>query len=93
VIVYQQIENYWLSPRLSSETMTLHGGVAFGAAIGGGALFGPMGAFMALPVAALVTSFVKNYRRTNEVVYRSVYDTDDRAGDDGPATAAPDGTP
>jgi len=84
VIVYQQIENYWLSPRLSSQTMTLNGGLAFGAAIGGGALFGPMGAFMALPVAALVTSFIKNYRRGNEVVYRSAYDTDDESPDSEP---------
>lgn len=84
VLVYQQIENYWLSPRLSAKTMTLNGGLAFGAALGGGALFGPMGAFMALPVAALVTSFVQNYRQGNEVVYRSVYDVDD-ADDDGRA--------
>lgn len=77
VLVYQQIENYWLSPKLSSQTMTLNGGVAFGSALAGGALFGPMGAFMALPVAALITSFVQNYRQANDVVYRSVYDTDD----------------
>ncbi|MFW2333509.1 AI-2E family transporter [Ilumatobacter sp.] len=83
VVLYQQIENYWLSPRLSAKTMTLNGGLAFGAAIGGGALFGPMGAFMALPVAALITSFIKNYRKANEVVYRSIYDTDEPAADAG----------
>lgn len=77
VLVYQQIENYWLSPRISAKTMTLNGGVAFGAALGGGALFGPMGAFMALPVAALITSIIKNYRRTYDVVYDSTYATRD----------------
>ena len=40
--------------RISAKTMDLNGGLAFGAALAGGALFGPMGAFMALPVAALV---------------------------------------
>lgn len=77
VLVYQQIENYWLSPRISAKTMELNAGLAFGSALAGGALFGPMGAFMALPVAALICSFIKNYRRGHEVVYRSSYAQDD----------------
>jgi len=68
VIIYQQVENYWLSPRFSSHTMELNGAVAFGAAIAGGAIAGPMGAFMALPVAALITAIVKNAGRTYTVV-------------------------
>ncbi|MCH7846474.1 MAG: AI-2E family transporter, partial [Acidobacteria bacterium] len=55
-LIYQQIENYWLSPRLSSKTMELNGALAFGSALAGGAIAGPMGAFMALPVAALISS-------------------------------------
>ena len=77
VIVYQQIENYWLSPKISAKTMELNAGLAFGSALAGGALFGPMGAFMALPVAALICSFIKNYRNGHEVVYRSTYAEDD----------------
>ena len=73
VVIYQQIENYWLSPRISAETMTLNGGVAFGAALAGGAIGGPMGAFMALPVAALITSFSSHYRKPREVTYESSY--------------------
>jgi predicted PurR-regulated permease PerM len=73
VLIYQQVENYWLSPKLSAETMTLNGGVAFGAALAGGAIAGPMGAFMALPVAALITSFLTHYRKPKEVVYQSIY--------------------
>lgn len=71
VLVYQQIENYWLSPRLSANTMTINGGIAFGAALAGGAIAGPMGAFTALPVAALTTSFISNYLASHEVVYQS----------------------
>jgi predicted PurR-regulated permease PerM len=70
VLVYQQIENYWLSPKLSAKTMTLNGGVAFGAALAGGAIAGPMGAFTALPVAALISSFISNYLASHEVVYQ-----------------------
>jgi predicted PurR-regulated permease PerM len=43
--------------------------VAFGAALAGGAIAGPMGAFTALPVAALISSFISNYYASNEVVY------------------------
>jgi predicted PurR-regulated permease PerM len=66
-LVYQQLENYWLSPKLSSDAMSLSGGVAFGAALAGGAIAGPMGAFVALPVAALITSTMANYARSYEV--------------------------
>ena len=68
IIIYQQLENYWLSPRFSSKTMELNGAVAFGSAIFGGAVAGPMGAFMALPVAALITAIAKNAGRTYAVV-------------------------
>lgn len=66
-LVYQQLENYWLSPKLSSDAMSLSGGVAFGAALAGGSIAGPMGAFVALPVAALITSTMSNYARSYEV--------------------------
>ncbi len=74
-LVYQQIENYYLSPKISSNTMTINGAVAFGGALFGGAIAGPIGAFVALPVAALITSFVSNYARHNEVVYTFDYES------------------
>ena len=67
VLLYQQIENYWLGPKISANTMSLNGGIAFGAALGGGAIAGPMGAFTALPVAALISSFMSNYVASHEV--------------------------
>jgi predicted PurR-regulated permease PerM len=73
-IIYQQLENYWLSPKISAETMELNGGVAFGAALAGGAIAGPMGAFMSLPVAALITAIIKNAGKTYDVVYHSKYE-------------------
>jgi predicted PurR-regulated permease PerM len=77
VLIYQQIENYWLSPKISSKTMTLNGAVAFGAALAGGALAGPMGAFVALPVAALIISFLANFSQAYDVVYDTVPERSD----------------
>lgn len=88
VLVYQQVENYYLSPKISANTMSLNGGVAFGAALAGGALAGPMGAFMALPVAALITSVISNYAAHNEVLYVSPYAIDARDNKDADAAEA-----
>jgi len=77
VLIYQQLENYWLSPRLSAKTMTLNGGVAFGAALAGGAIAGPMGAFISLPIAALITAMASNYTKSYDVVYQSRYEVDE----------------
>ena len=53
VVVYQQIENYLLSPRVTAHTMELHPALAFGAALGGAAVLGAVGAVLALPAAAM----------------------------------------
>lgn len=71
VLVYQQVENMWLSPRIAANTMELNGAVAFGAAIAGGSLAGPIGAFVALPIAALIISFAKHYGTPYDLVYES----------------------
>jgi predicted PurR-regulated permease PerM len=67
LVVYQAVENYWLSPRISQQTMQLNAGIAFGAAMAGGAVGGFVGAFFALPVAAVAQSFVATYSRRYEV--------------------------
>lgn len=68
VLVYQMIENIWLSPSISAETMNLSGGLAFASALAGGSLAGPVGAFLALPTAALLVSFISNYAQTYDVI-------------------------
>ncbi|MDH3606906.1 MAG: AI-2E family transporter, partial [Acidimicrobiia bacterium] len=68
VIVYQQIENYLLSPRITARTMSLHPAVAFGSAIAGGTLMGVPGTLMALPVAATIQAFISTYLHRHEVV-------------------------
>lgn len=61
--VYQQVENYFLSPRISAATLDIHPAVAFGAVIVGASLFGAMGAIIAIPLAAAITSIVETYGR------------------------------
>ncbi len=68
IIVYQQLENYLLSPKITSQTMDLHPAVAFGAAIAGGTLIGPMGAIMALPAAGVIQAFVSTILQRHEVI-------------------------
>jgi len=68
MIVYQQIENYILAPRITAHTMDLHPAVAFGAALAGASLFGPLGAVLALPAAAVIQAFVSTYLHRHDVV-------------------------
>jgi predicted PurR-regulated permease PerM len=68
VLVYQQIENYILSPRITARTMSLHPAVAFAAALIGGALGGVFAAFLALPVAGVIQAAVKEWSKSYDVV-------------------------
>ena len=68
VIVYQQIENYLLAPRITARTMALHPAVAFFAALAGGSISGLLGAFMALPAAAIIQATISTYMTRHEVV-------------------------
>ncbi len=66
--VYQQIENYFFSPKISAKTMDIHPAVAFGSVIAGAALFGPIGALIGIPVAAAVLAFAQAYTRRYDVI-------------------------
>lgn len=68
VAIYQQIENYFLSPRITARTMQLHPAVAFAAALAGGSISGLLGAFMALPAAAVIQATISGYLTRHEVV-------------------------
>ncbi len=67
-IVYQQVENYIISPKLTARTMQLHPAVAISAAIAGGSIKGPVGAFLALPAAAILQVVVGTYITRHEVI-------------------------
>ena len=67
LVVYQQIENILIAPRITARTMSLHPAVAFGAAIAGLLILGAVGALIALPVAATVQAFVSTYWERHHV--------------------------
>jgi hypothetical protein len=48
--------------------MQLHPAIAFGAALAGGSVGGLLGAFMALPAAAVIQATVSSYLTRHEVV-------------------------
>lgn len=68
IVVYQQVENYILSPRLTAKTMALPAPLAFAAALIGGALGGILFAFLALPTAGVVLAAFRAYGRYYEVI-------------------------
>src|SRR5262249_14434017 len=46
IVIYQQIENYVFSPRITARTLEIHPAIAFASAIAGAALLGPVGAIL-----------------------------------------------
>ena len=67
LVVYQQIENILLSPRITARTMSLHPAVAFGSVLVGTTLLGAVGALVALPAAAIIQAFVSTYVERHHV--------------------------
>ncbi|HET7802154.1 MAG TPA: AI-2E family transporter [Humibacillus xanthopallidus] len=67
-LVYQQIENVTIEPRISAEAVDVHPAVSFAAVMFGAALFGVAGAFVAVPVAALILSLFGIYSRKYDLV-------------------------
>jgi predicted PurR-regulated permease PerM len=68
IVIYQQLENYLFSPRITARTMDLHPALAFGAAIAGAAVLGPVGALLALPAAAMIQAIGSEWGHRHEVV-------------------------
>jgi predicted PurR-regulated permease PerM len=68
VVAYQQVENYLFAPRITARTMALHPAVAFATVIAGAALFGAVGALLALPFAAVLQAVGSTYVARHEVI-------------------------
>ncbi len=68
IVIYQQVENYLFAPRITARTMEVHAAVAFGSAIVGGAVLGPVGAVLALPAAAMVQALAGSWGKQHEVI-------------------------
>jgi predicted PurR-regulated permease PerM len=68
IVVYQQIENYLLAPRIQSHTMEVHPAVAFVSVLAGGYLLGAVGALLALPAAAIIQALLSTYVSRHELI-------------------------
>ena len=51
-LIYQQLENYVIAPKIMARTVSVPGAVTVVAALAGGTLLGVLGALLAIPVAA-----------------------------------------
>lgn len=67
-LIYQQIENYLISPKLSTLTMDIHPAVAFGSVIVFANLFGAVGAVVSVPIAAALVALLDTYGKRNELI-------------------------
>jgi predicted PurR-regulated permease PerM len=66
--VYQQLENYVFTPKISRRTMDVHPAVALGSVIAGAALLGAIGAIIGIPVAAVLLAILNTFRQRHELV-------------------------
>lgn len=67
-LIYQQVENNILSPLIYNKALNLFPSVVFLSVLLGASLFGILGAFLSLPVAASIPAIInyhKNYKMRN----------------------------
>lgn len=85
-LLYQQVENLTIEPRISAKAVDVHPAFAFAAVMLGTALFGVAGALLAIPVGAMIITLGGIYRKR----YDLRPDLDDPAHPDDGREAPPD---
>ncbi len=66
--VYQQIETYYFTPRVSKRTMDVNPAIALAAVFVGAAIWGPIGALIGIPLAAAGVSILDTYSQRYDLV-------------------------
>lgn len=67
-LIYQQIENLTIEPKISAKAVNVNPAVSFGAVLLGAALFGVAGAFLAVPVIAMLLALLEIYGKRHEIL-------------------------
>jgi predicted PurR-regulated permease PerM len=67
-LIYQQVENLTIEPRISARAVDVNPAVAFVSVLLGAALFGIAGALLAIPVVAMVITLVGLYVKRHELL-------------------------
>ena len=66
--IYQQIESYIFTPRVSTRTMDVNPAIALAAVFIGAAIWGPVGALIGIPLAAAGVAIAGSYRKYYDLV-------------------------
>ncbi len=77
-VLYQQVENLTIEPRISARAVNVHPAVAFASVMVGAALFGVAGALLAIPVAAMIISLADS-RNARHDLHPDLAGEDDQA--------------
>ena len=81
-LLYQQVENLTIEPRISARAVDVNPAVAFVSVLLGAALFGIAGALLAIPVVAMVITLVGLYVKRHEL-FEEIDSGDDESTGDG----------
>jgi len=90
-LLYQQVENLTIEPRISARAVNVNPAVSFGAVLLGAALFGVAGAFLAVPVVAMMLALLDIYGKRYDLVSESPgpdEPADEPVDSDSPSVAA-----
>ncbi|GAA1856695.1 hypothetical protein GCM10009751_12430 [Myceligenerans crystallogenes] len=74
VIAYQQLENLVIAPKLSERALEMNAAVSLLAVLAFGAVFGALGAFLALPVAATIQAMAQTYLQRHDLIESAMFD-------------------
>ena len=66
-VLYQQVENLTIEPRISARAVDVHPAVAFASVMLGTALFGVAGALLAIPVSAMLIALAELRQKRYEL--------------------------
>jgi predicted PurR-regulated permease PerM len=67
-LLYQQVENLTIEPRISARAVDVNPAVAFISVLLGAALFGIAGALLAIPITAMILTLVGLYVKRHEFI-------------------------
>ncbi|MET4226010.1 AI-2E family transporter [Oerskovia enterophila] len=68
IVAYQQLENLYFSPKVSARALEMNPAVSFVVVLAFGAVFGALGAFLSLPIAATIQAVANTYLQRHELV-------------------------
>ena len=80
-LIYQQIENLTIEPRISAKAVDVHPAYGFVAVLLGASLFGVAGALLAVPVGAMALALFQIYVKRHDLVEEDDDEADSPAPD------------